>query len=224
MISKEREFIFIHNFKTGGTSIEKKLGHFDSLAIDVQDHRSLRDIELLTNRSLYFRKSLYALLKKGKPQRAWQHFQQGLSPELTAAEYERFFKFTFVRNTWARMYSWYANVMKDPHMRQSYRITDLNFSFEAFLTEKIQPETFSQWYFITNRSGVVGMDFIGRFERLQEDFDTVGERLQLEDTQLPKLLVRNYTPYTEAYTSTTKDLVYQQYRTEIDYFSFEFGA
>ncbi|RLD27576.1 MAG: hypothetical protein DRI75_09180 [Bacteroidetes bacterium] len=54
MISKEQKFIFIHNFKTGGTSIEKKLGHFESLERDVQDHHTIRDIELLTNRNYFF--------------------------------------------------------------------------------------------------------------------------------------------------------------------------
>lgn len=223
MISKENKFIFIHNFKTGGTSIEKKLGHFNTLERDVQDHRTIKDIELLTNRSYFLRKSAYAL-KIGKPKSAFKNLKTSIYPELTKKEYETFFKFSFVRNTWARMYSWYANVMKEEWHRKMYGITSENYSYKQFLEEKINHDTFSQLYFLTDSKGNIPMDFIGRFENLQEDFNKVCERLNIDDPTLPKLLVRKYGHYTDNYTKETKDLVYKYYKEEIDYFKFEYGA
>jgi hypothetical protein len=222
MISKERKFIFIHNFKTGGTSIEKKLGHFDILDRDVQDHRTIRDIEQLTNRSDYFRRSLYAI-KIGKLQASISNLRAAVFPELTRREYETFYKFTFVRNTWARLYSWFANIMKDDVLRQAYGICSLNYSYEQFLVEKLNHKTFSQLYFITDSHGNIPMDFIGRFENLQSDFNTVCDKLKIEDSDLPKLLVRKYSHYSENYTPKTKDLVYNHYKEEINYFNFEYG-
>lgn len=222
MISKQGQFIFIHNFKTGGTSIEKKLGLFETLERDVQDHRTLREIEALTDRKQFLKKGLYAL-KRGKFNRIGIHLSAAVQPELTRKEFEQFYKFSFVRNTWARMYSWYANVMKDEVHRQAYGIKDPNFTFRQFLLEKLNHNTFSQLYFLQDRNDKVAMDFIGRFENLQEDFNRVCEHLGIEDNELPKLLVRKYGHYTENYTPETKDLVSKLYKDEIEYFKFEFG-
>jgi len=222
MISKKDKFIFIHNFKTGGTSIESKLGHFDTLERDVQDHRSLREIELLTNRMHFFKTALYAI-KIGKAKSAKNNFKKALSPELTKQEFNAYYKFTFVRNTWSRMHSWYANTMKDELMKKSYQITDPNYSFQQFLTEKIDHEKFSQLYFLKDKTGNVAMDFIGRFENLQDDFNKVCAHLKIKDPTLPKLLVRKRRHYTDFYTPETKDLIYQLYKEEIDYFGFNYG-
>lgn len=222
MISKEREFIFIHNFKTGGTSISQKLGLFDQLDIDVQDHRTLAEIQKLTQRSQYIKLALYSL-KRGKPDRYLAHLKTALKPELTAREFHRFYKFTFVRNTWAQVFSWYRNIMRDPRMRQKYNIDDPNLSYEKFIQEKMNHALFSQYNHIIDLSGKVNMDFIGRFENLQDDFDKVGKHLGLTDTELPKLLVKKYDPYVDHYTLATKDLIYKFYKKEIDYFNFEFG-
>lgn len=222
MISKEKQFIFIHNFKTGGTSIEKKLGHFDTLSIDVQDHRTLREIELLGNRYHFFRLSVHAF-RKLRLRAGAKYFRSCLLPELTRREFDSYYKFTFVRNTWSRLYSWYYNILKDDRLRALYNIETADYSFEDFIKHKVNHQTFSQLYYLKDSSGRINMDFIGRFENLQDDFNTVCKRLQIEDSQLPKLLHTKYDSYTSNYTEETRKMVQELYSEEIAYFGFTFG-
>ncbi len=67
------------------------------------------------------------------------------------------------------------------------------------------------------------MDFIGKFERLQEDFNRICGTLGEEDTQLPTELMFEGEHYTERYDDETKDIVARKYAKEIAMFGFEFG-
>jgi hypothetical protein len=221
MISKTHQTIFIHIHKTAGTSIEQKLGWFDELNRGGQDYRKIRDFEALTNKKLLFR---YAQkeLANGKIKESVKQLLPLFSNELTLKEYKDFYKFTFVRNSWARIYSWYANVMRDELHRKRLNIEG-EYAFKDFIINKINHDTFNQLDYITDSKGEIPLDFIGRFENLQQDFEAVCLQIGIENKTLPELLISGNAHYANFYDETTKDLVYRFYKKEIDYFKFEFG-
>ncbi|MEM7131327.1 MAG: sulfotransferase family 2 domain-containing protein [Chloroflexota bacterium] len=219
MISEKYKCIFIHIPKTAGTSIEYKLQSFGDLKTGAQDHRSIREIEPDTASSVLHdlvmldRDMLFNQLKN-----LVRHQRRA-----SAKEFQEYFKFTFVRNPWARVYSWYQNVMRDENHRKRHGVPD-DCTFESFLEDHanqwaLQP----QLYWLTDRKGNIPLDFIGRFESLAGDFAHVCEVLKLDDSDLPRMIAsKSKHHYTDFYNEKTKKLVAKRYAEEIDYFGYHF--
>ena len=110
---------------------------------------------------------------------------------LSAGQWENSFKFAFVRNPYTWMQSWYRyrqrDELKDPEHQFNDRYTG-NMSFNEFVqvfhTREIM---LKQSSFVTDLGGRLLVDFVGRYERLQADFDLVCERLGLPGRTLPRV-------------------------------------
>ena len=221
MISHKYKCIFIHIPKTAGTSIENKLELFKDLQRGVQDHRTIREIE-----KSFFTNSFTGFCNGD----IIRHFKRRLKNRkrgnqyISRRHYNDYFKFTFVRNSWSRVYSWYQNLMRDEIHKRNLGVSD-GCSFREVLEK--YPDHWglnSQLYWITNEKGKIPLDFIGRFENLEDDFAHVCNVIQLKDKSLPKLIVsKNSKPYTQFYDDHTKRIVSEKYADEISFFNFKFG-
>lgn len=98
-------------------------------------------------------------------------------------DFWRYFKFSFVRNPFARLVSAYEYLKNGGHpaftedQRFNREVISRYPSFEAFVTQWLTAETMrSQVHFMPQSDfitldGVIVADFLGRFERLDADFD-----------------------------------------------------
>ena len=192
MISHKHKFIFVHINKTAGSSIEALLKKYTNKFIK---HQSIID----------------------------------LNSEAFSNDY---FKFTFVRNSWDRFLSLYkfrvqtnkTNLGKNPVSFKEWANHIYNKNPNYYnVPNRMQLLMLSdQLDWITDATGSVNMDFIGRFENLQEDFDIICDTIGIPQQQLPHLNKTKHKHYTEYYDNETKQIVAEKYAKDIEYFGYEF--
>lgn len=157
-------------------------------------------------------------------------------------EYERanprkfltYFKFAFVRNPWDRLVSIYFFLQRGG-MNETDRVwAEKNIvpfaRFSDFVREWLTPEsamTFPhlrpQCFYVADRDSRLMVDFVGRYERLNEDFAHVASRLRSEAV----LSISNkgeHEHYTAYYDNETREIVGNVYERDIDTFGYVFGG
>jgi len=140
--------------------------------------------------------------------------------------WENYFKFTFVRNPWDKECSDYHY-----HSRLWHKKTNRKkLSFEEYLKlPELHPQH-KKYFWHSNQldwlrslNHEIEMDFIGRFESLQEDFNTVCDRIGMPRRQLPHKNSSSHDGYTKYYTDETREIVANLYAKDIEYFGYRFG-
>lgn len=144
-----------------------------------------------------------------------------------------YFKFTFVRNPWDRLVSAFVFLnaggvnQEDELLRQRF-LAKYDGDFDSFVVDFVNPENMAkvmhfrpQHTFICDASSPA-VDFVGRFEQLEEDFAIVCERIGIPTGDLPHLVQSRHGHYTEYYTPKTRDAVARVYARDIDIFGYDF--
>ena len=223
MISHRYKCIFIHIPKCAGTSIEQALGHYDNkIPRDGQDHRSIRMIERPIKLKYLANIDNFKAIARSIQHNFRNHANPNNGNTVTKEQYASYFKFVIVRNPWARVYSWYRNVMADEIHQENLNVNN-SIDFNAFLkrfvgTGLLMPQT----YWIKDFSGSIALDYIGRFETLNEDFEQVCELMKLDSISLPHKIKGSGKDYRQFYNDELIKLVSDVYREEIELFNYSF--
>ena len=77
---------------------------------------------------------------------------------------------------------------------------------------------------MTDKQGNMLIDFVGRFENLQNDFDYACEKIGIPKKKLPHMVKsENRKHYTEYYNEKTKSIIANKYAKDIEYFNYRYG-
>lgn len=144
----------------------------------------------------------------------------------------RFFKFTIVRNPWDRLLSAYV-FLKQGGMDAADRewsareLADYD-TFDRFVDGWLNADAiwrgvhfYPQSYFLDSGAYPVTLDFVGRFENLAEDFDTIGARMGVE-VPLQRLNQSGQRLYRQHYSASARDKVAALYAQDIERLGYEF--
>ena len=214
LVSHTHKFVFIHIYKTAGTSIAKALAPYN---VSPGKRRAARILKRL----------------RAPFPETWD---TGLSVEhKTAIEareqlgrnvYDEFFSFAFVRNPWDWQVSVYQHILRNRKHALCQTLAELG-SFESYVhwlcdDSASERDDRCQVDFLRDSNGELMVNFVGRFESLSIDFQEVCQRIGIECT-LPKLnTAERRVDYRAWYNDCTIDLIGAKYAKDIKQFGYQF--
>lgn len=215
LLSHRYQFLFVHIAKTGGTSVRAALAPLlwqDPLFWLTVPCRRLSHLTGHRTVTKFPRHAKIIAAKEMLPHEV----------------FTRLYKFAFVRNPWDLQVSSYHHLKRErPHLVAHVK------NFADFLRFKLDPARPYEYHldtsiemqsdYVKDLSGRVIADFIGRYERLDEDFARVCDRLGLGQRRLPhKRQAKDRDDYRRYYDDVTADLVAQRFRPDIEAFQYRF--
>jgi len=218
LLSPRFKFLYVHIAKTGGTSVRAAL-------------------ERLRWRDPYY----WLMFPCHRMSHATGHRLGTKFPRhahaIAAKEmlpkdfYDSLFKFAFVRNPWDLQVSSFHHIRRE---RPKF-LSGLD-NFTDFMRWKFDPERPYQYHidtsiesqndYLVDLHDNLIVDFVGRYEHLQEDFAEVCTRLGIANSALPhhRQATDRKKDFRTYYTDETAELVARHFHRDIERFGYSFDA
>lgn len=217
ILSHARCFIFVKTLKTAGTSIEVALSSLCGPE-DVITPIGSEEFERAPGAQNYIRGSgARETREDGLPAPLKDRDFYNHMPLAKIARYagdemvKRFCKIAFVRNPWDRQVSQF-------YFQRHKGLGQADF---AEWIGGVRPMAVMA---MLRLNGALGVDFVGRFESLEADFERVCRQLGAEPPPLPALKssIRPKGHYRDYYNARSRDRVAEMYAEEIAAFGYSF--
>jgi len=209
LMSRKYKFIFIHIYKNAGSSVTNALLPF---AANKLQRMSLSVLKKLNISRAFEPEPFPAHIKASE-----------LVNAIGKEAFESFFSFAIVRNPWDWQVSLYNYALTNINHYQHDLVKGLG-SFNEYIGWRCSEEVRFQKDFIYSVDGELLVDFVGKFENINADFDTICSRIGVS-ASLPKLNVSNVSnvkPYQQYYNENTRELLRRTFAADILLFGYDF--
>jgi hypothetical protein len=203
ILSKNKKIIFLHIPKTAGTSIT------DTISSELKDEKIIT----------------------GGVKKDWNYHSSISLIENRLETLDNYFIFSFVRNPWDRLFSWFSMLKevlykeKNPNFKQ-WLLSDKHEMSDVFFTKNkklsFSAQRTPQIDYMLDSNGVNRVHFIGKFENIKNDFGIICSLLNIDDFELGYNRVSNHIPYRKAYDNEMKEFVAHYHKKDIEAFGYKF--
>lgn len=205
LISDSHQFIFVHIRKAAGSSIRDTLEPL-SLVKPADNWSKIKSRFLRTEND--YKKYAFR-----------QHDSITVAKRLMPPElFESYFKFAFVRNPWDRLVSEYEFIRRRPDHGRHSKV--MKMGFEKYIVYQSKRFDAHQINMLADKNGNLLMDFIGKFENLQDDWNRVTDKLGIENKELTHRKKAGIKDYNSYYTDESRALVSELWKRDIESFGY----
>ena len=206
IVSQRRKFVFVHIFKTAGTSVKRALRRHAMPGWQEPVNQLFKRIGV----------------PQFGPEKYPDHMTASeLIQQTSLEQFESMFSFAFVRNPWDWELSHYKYILRHPRHQQHDEVSKLG-GFSEYVRWRCDGPCQSQKSFLMHNGKQV-VSFVGRFETLDADFQSVARQLEIS-SKLKRLNQTRPTIYQRHYDDQTAPLIATAYAEDIDQFGYHFDG
>ena len=214
---------FVHIPRTGGSSIRKALSNYSYLG-DKGGHLSVSGLweESQENR-LQVNSNTFWFAFVRNP---WDRFVSSYSYLKNQPDTKRGRLFNELIKPFRTFKDFVMNI-DGPHVRNTLAVIaktrgDSFSSFRRLSTTNLCDHFAPQRLFTKDARGAETLDFIGRFENLQKDFNVVREKIGVPACTLPLTNTSNHKPYQAYYDDESRKVIEWEYNGDIEEFGYSY--
>lgn len=206
IVSHAKQFIFFAVPKTGTHAVRELLSI----------HKGADDWE----QQVLFGKQLLPIPEIAKIQHGHISAQQ-IEPYLDKAVWQDYFKFAIVRNPFDRFISicFFLNRQNPLFLKTPLQWMKSAIQAKEFRARVLVKPQFLQ---LSDARGNIAMDYVGRYETLQNSVDEICLSLKVESSQLQKRNTSEHQQYREYYDEELKSAVETVYAEDLRRFNYSY--